>query len=161
MSAPSQLLSRREFCAGACQVASCATLATFAAACSGGDGSPTSPSGGGGTALLPVLNGQFANSRVQVTTSGSALATVDGAALVQSVAGVFLVARTGTTSFSAIEATCTHEGTTINGINGDIYVCPGHGSRFNRNGQVVNGPARAALRQYSTSFANDVLTITL
>jgi cytochrome b6-f complex iron-sulfur subunit len=98
---------------------------------------------------------------VQVTTSGSALATVDGAALVQSVAGVFLVARTGTTSFSAIEATCTHEGTTINGINGDIYVCPGHGSRFNRNGQVVNGPARAALRQYSTSFANDILTITL
>ena len=163
MSAPSQLLSRREFCAGACQVASCATFATLATACSGGEDSPTSPSGGGGggTSLLPVINGQFANSRVQVTTAGSALADVNGAALVQSIAGVFLVARTGTTSFSAIEATCTHEGTTINGINGDIYVCPGHGSRFNRNGQVVNGPARASLRQYSTSFANDVLTITL
>jgi cytochrome b6-f complex iron-sulfur subunit len=162
MSAPSQLLSRREFCAGACQVASCATLATFATACSGGEGSPTSPSGGGGgTSLLPVINGQFANSRVQVTTAGSALANVDGAALVQSVAGVFLVARTGSSSFSVIEATCTHEGTTINGINGDIYVCPGHGSRFNRSGQVVNGPARASLRQYSASFANDVLTITV
>ncbi len=162
MSAPKQLLSRREFCAGACQVASCATLATLVTACSG-DGSPTSPGGGGGggTSLLPTLNGQFANSRVQVTTTGSALANVDGAALVESVAGVFLVARTGATSFSAIEATCTHEGTTINGINGDIYVCPGHGSRFNRSGQVVNGPAKSSLRQYSTSFANDVLTIAL
>lgn len=162
MSASSQFLSRREFCAGACQVASCATLATFAAACSGGEGSPTSPSGGGGgTSLLPTLAGQFANSRVQVTTAGSALANVDGAALVESIAGVFLVARTGATTFSAIDATCTHEGTTINGVNGSIYVCPGHGSRFNRDGRVVNGPATASLRQYSTAFANDVLTITL
>lgn len=163
MSAPSQLLSRREFCAGACQAASCATLATLATACSGGDGSPTSPSGGGGggTSLLPVLTGQFANSRVQVTTPGSALANVEGAALVESIAGVFLVARTGTTTFSAIDATCTHEGTTINGVNGNIYICPGHGSRFNRSGQVVNGPAQASLRQYSTSFANDILTINL
>jgi cytochrome b6-f complex iron-sulfur subunit len=162
MSAPSQLLSRREFCAGACQVASCATLATLASACSG-DGSPTSPGGGdgGGTSLLPVLTGQFANSRVQVTTAGSALANVDGTALVESIAGVFLVARTSASTFSAIDATCTHEGCTVNGVNGTTYVCPCHGSRYNRSGQVVNGPARASLRQYSTSFANDVLTITL
>ena len=162
MSAPSQLLSRREFCAGACQAASCATLATLASACSG-DGSPTSPGGGGGggTSLLPVLTGQFANSRVQVTTAGSALANVDGTALVESIAGVFLVARTSASTFSAIDATCTHEGCTVNGVNGSTYVCPCHGSRYNRSGQVVNGPARASLRQYSTSFATDVLTITL
>jgi nitrite reductase/ring-hydroxylating ferredoxin subunit len=161
MSAPSQFLSRREFCAGACQVASCATLATLASACSG-DGSPTSPGGGGGggTSMLPVLNGQFANSRVQVSTT-SALANVDSAALVESIAGVFLVARTSATTFTVIDATCTHEGCTVNGVNGSIYVCPCHGSRYNRNGQVVNGPAKASLRQYSASFANDILTITV
>lgn len=162
MPASSQLLSRREFCAGACQVASCATLATLATACSGGEGSPTSPSGGGGgTSLLPVLTGQFANSQVQVATAGSALANVDGAALIESVAGVFLVARTGPTTFAAIDATCTHEGCTVNGVSNATYVCPCHGSRYNRSGQVVNGPAKAALRQYSTSFANDTLTIAL
>ena len=82
MSEPSQFVSRREFCAGACQVASCATLATLVSACSG-DGSPTGPSGdgGGGTSILPTLNGQFANSSVQVTTTGSALANVGGAAV--------------------------------------------------------------------------------
>jgi Rieske Fe-S protein len=107
-----------------------------------------------------VLSGQFANSRVQVTTT-SALANVDSAALVESIAGVFLVARTGTTTFTAIDATCTHEGCTVNSVNGATYVCPCHGSRYNRNGQVTNGPARASLRQYSTSFANDTLTIAL
>ena len=162
MSEPSQFVSRREFCAGACQVASCATLATLVSACSG-EGSPTGPSGdgGGGTSMLPTLNGQFANSSVQVTTTGSALANVDGAAVIQSIAGVFLVARTSATTFTAIDAVCTHEGCTVNGANGATYVCPCHGSRYNRTGQVVNGPAKSALRQYNTSFTNDILTIAL
>jgi Rieske Fe-S protein len=98
---------------------------------------------------------------VQVVTTGSALANVDGAALIESIAGVFLVTRTSASTFSAIDATCTHEGCTVNGVNGAIYVCPCHGSRYNRSGQVVNGPARASLRQYSSTFANDVLTIAL
>jgi len=110
--------------------------------------------------MLPVLTGQFANSRVQVSTT-SALANVDSAALVESIAGVFLVARTSATTFTAIDATCTHEGCTVSGVNGAIYVCPCHGSRYNRTGQVVNGPATAALRQHNTSLANDVLTITV
>jgi cytochrome b6-f complex iron-sulfur subunit len=154
----SPLVSRRQFCAGACQVASCATLATFVSACSG-EGSPTSPSGG--TSTLPVLTGQFANSRVQVTTTGTALANVDGAALVESIAGVFLIARTSASTFSAIDAICTHEGCRVTTADGAIYVCPCHGSRYSRNGQVIQGPARSSLRQYNTTFANDVLTIAL
>ena len=161
MSDTHTLVTRRQFCAGACQIASFATLATLASACSGGDdGSPTGPSGGGGsTSLLPVLSGQFTNTRVQVSTAGSALANVDGTALVESIAGVFLVARTSTSTFVAIDATCTHEGCRVNSVSGATYVCPCHGSRYNRNGQVVQGPARASLRQYNTTFANDVLTI--
>ena len=160
MSDTHTLVTRRQFCAGACQMASCATLATLASACSGDNGSPTSPSGGGGgTSPLPVVSGQFTNSRVQVATSGSALANVDGTALVESVAGVFLVARTSTSTFVAIDATCTHEGCRVSSVSGATYVYPCHGSRYNRNGQVVQGPARASLRQYTTTFANDVLTI--
>jgi cytochrome b6-f complex iron-sulfur subunit len=109
--------------------------------------------------MLPVLAGQFAGSRVQVAVAGSPLADVGGAALVQSTAGVFLIARTGASAFSAIEAVCTHEGCTINGADGDAYVCPCHGSRYNRSGQVLAGPARASLRQYATTFTDGVLTI--
>jgi cytochrome b6-f complex iron-sulfur subunit len=150
-------VSRRQFCAGACQVASCAALATLAAAC--GDGSPTSPNGP--ASMLPVLSGRFANARVQVTAAGSALDNVGAAALVESTAGVFLVERTGTTTFSALDAVCTHEGCTINGADGSTYVCPCHGSRYNRSGQVLEGPARASLRRYTTTFADGVVSIAL
>jgi Rieske Fe-S protein len=103
----------------------------------------------------------LAGSIVQVTVAGSALAEAGGAALVESNAGVFLLSRGGGDSFTAVEAVCTHEGCTVNGAAGDIYVCPCHGSRYNRSGQVVQGPAKANLRRYSSSFANGVVTIAL
>jgi Rieske Fe-S protein len=157
MSDTDALISRRQFCAGACSAASCATLATLLSACSG---SSTSPSGGSATPLAKAA-GSFNGTGVQVTVSGSPLAAVGGAVLVQSNAGVFLLARTGQNAFSAIEAVCTHEGCTVDGTDGDIYVCPCHGSRYDRSGHVVHGPATASLRQYASALAGDVVTIAL
>ena len=162
MSDTDGFVSRRQFCAGACQLASCAALATITSAC--GDGSsPTSPSGSG--SMLPVLAGRFTtgSSVVQVNTAGTALGDVGGAALIDSTAGVFLVARTAAGTFQAIDAVCTHEGCTITGADGATYVCPCHGSRYNRSGQVQAGPARANLRQYATTFVegSGVVTIAL
>ena len=137
-------------------MASGATLATLFSSCGG---SPTSPDGMG--SMLSVVPGQFAGSGVQVTVAGSALADVGGAVLVESTAGVFLLAQTSANAFSAVEAVCTHEGCTINGADGDAYVCPCHGSRYNRSGQVLTGPARASLRRYTTTFTNGVVTIAL
>jgi cytochrome b6-f complex iron-sulfur subunit len=136
-------------------MASCATLATLASACGG---SPTSPSGGG-SGPLGIAASQFASGRVTVPIAGTALASEGGAALVESVAGVFLVARTGTSTFTAVEGICTHEGCTVANADGDVYVCPCHGSRYTRGGQVVQGPAVASLRRYTTSFTDGVVTI--
>ena len=108
---------------------------------------------------LGVLSGRFTGSAVQVTAAGSPLADVGGAALVESTAGVFLISRTSTSAFSAIDAVCTHEGCTITGFAGDTYVCPCHGSRYSLNGQVTGGPARASLRRYNTTFTDGVVTI--
>jgi Rieske Fe-S protein len=163
-------VSRRRFCAGACHLASGVTVASLLSACGGS--SPVSPTptptppgtGGGGSdapALLARLAGQFTGSAVRVTAAGSALDTVGGAVLVESPAGFFLVARTAANAYTAVEATCTHEGCTITGTAGAIYVCPCHGSRYDRNGRVVIGPAQSSLRQYATSFASGVVTITL
>ena len=151
-------VSRRRFCAGACQVASGATLATLFTGCGGG--SPTSPSGGGGNvATLGTVSGRFTTGRVDVTVAGTALASDGGAALVESVAGVYLLARTSANSFTAVEAVCTHEGCTVSNADGDQYVCPCHGSRYSRSGQVLRGPAVASLRRYTTSFTDGVVTI--
>lgn len=151
-------VSRRQFCAGACQMASCATLASLATACGG---SPTSPSGGGNVSTLGVITGQFAGGGVRVTVAGSALASEGGAALIDSTAGVFLLARTSATSFTAVEGICTHEGCRVTNTDGDSYVCPCHGSRYTRGGTVIQGPAMASLRRYTTSFADGVVTIAL
>ena len=149
-------ISRRQFCSGACQVASGAALATLVSACSGGD-SPTSPSGN--ATKLGVSNGRFTGSGVQVNVAGTALTETSGAVLIESTAGVFLLARTGANSYSAIDAVCSHESCTVTGADGTTYVCPCHGSRYDRNGQVLAGPARAALRQFPTSFSDGIVTI--
>jgi len=98
---------------------------------------------------------------VQVTVVGSALDEVGGAVLVESVAGLFLIARTTPTTYIAVDAVCTHEGCTVDGTDGVIYVCPCHGSRYDRNGQVLAGPATASLRRYAVTRADGVVTIVL
>jgi cytochrome b6-f complex iron-sulfur subunit len=126
-------------------------------ACSGG--SPTSPSGNIST--LGTIAGRFTTGRVDVTVAGSALAGEGGAAVIESIAGMFLLSRTSATSFTAIDATCTHEGCTVTNTDGDQYVCPCHGSRYTRSGQVVHGPAMASLRRYTTSFNDGVVAIAI
>jgi Rieske Fe-S protein len=126
--------------------------------CKGGD-SPTSPNGSGVT--LGVSQGRFTNGNVDVTVAGTALSNVGGAVLVESVAGVFLVSRTADATFTAIDAVCSHQSCTVTNADGDIYVCPCHGSRYDRSGRVVHGPATASLRRYNSSFSNGTLTIAL
>ena len=111
--------------------------------------------------MLGVSQGRFTGSAVAVDVAGSALATVGGAVLVESVAGVFLVSRTAEGSFTAVDAVCSHQSCTITGIADTTYVCPCHGSRYDRNGRVLAGPATASLRQFATSFGSGVVTINL
>ena len=152
-------VSRRQFCAGACHAASGVTLATLFSACGS---SPSLPSSSASAAVrLAVLSGVFTGSALNVTVTNSALATVGGAALVESNAGNFLLSRTSANAFSVVEAVCTHEGCEITGVDGAEYVCPCHGSRYDRNGHVLAGPAKASLRQYPSSFAGDVVSIPL
>lgn len=162
MSDTTDPVSRRGFCAGACYMASGVALAALFSSC--GSGSPSSPSGSGSSSPvtdLAVVNGSFNGSAVQVTASAPPLTDVGGAALVQSIAGAFLLSRASATTFTAIDAVCTHEGCTVTGTDGTVYVCPCHGSRYSRTGQVVLGPAPASLRQYATTFDNGVVTIAI
>jgi cytochrome b6-f complex iron-sulfur subunit len=125
-----------------------------------GGSSPTSPSGGLGSAL-PIVNASGANGVVTLTIdTASPLASVGGVALVQASGGVFLIARTTQDSFTALTAICTHQMCTITNFSNQLFVCPCHGSEFDTAGQVARGPAGVPLHQYPTQFANNVLTIT-
>ena len=56
--------------------------------------------------------------------------------------GIALVKDGG--GLSAISLACTHLGCTV-AQAGDGFACPCHGSRFRRDGTVVNGPATTPL----------------
>ncbi len=152
--------TRRQFCRQCSAGLAALGGAAILQACGGG--SPTSASGGGGFAsTLPRVNGAAAGGGIQVSVdAASPLASPGAMALVQSSAGSVLVARTGTDSFTAVSATCTHQGCAITGFSGSSYVCPCHGSQFDESGRVLSGPASRSLQQYHTQFANGVLTIT-
>jgi cytochrome b6-f complex iron-sulfur subunit len=151
--------TRREFCRGTCGAAALAALGTALAACGGG-GSPTSANGANAFSSLPQVSGTGASGSITVTVTGTALAQVGTLALVRSSVGDVLVARTGADAFTALTSICTHQTCEITAYSGSTFVCPCHGSQFDASGKVLAGPAPTSLRQYTTSFANDVLTIT-
>jgi cytochrome b6-f complex iron-sulfur subunit len=93
--------------------------------------------------------------------SSSPLATVGSAAITQTSLGQFLVARTGQDSFTALTATCTHEGCTVSGFASSRFVCLCHGSQFTTSGTVAQGPATRSLQSYATQFASTVLTFSV
>jgi Rieske Fe-S protein len=152
--------TRRQFCRQCSAGLAALSGAAILQACGGGG--PTSSSGGSfGGSSLPRVSGASAGGGIQVTIdAASPLASAGSLALVQSSAGSVLVAHTGADSFTAVSATCTHEGCAITGMSGSNYVCPCHGSQFDASGRVLNGPANRPLQQFNTRFANGVLTIT-
>ena len=157
LDSPVSPVSRREFCACACQSAAALIAAGTFAAC--GDSS-TSPSSN--APQLGTVPGTVSGRTVSVSVdSGSPLAAVNSAAMVQTSLGTFLLARTAQETFTALTAVCTHEGCSITGFGNNQYVCPCHGSRFTTTGSVANGPTTRALQQYTTQFANGVLTFTV
>ena len=60
--------------------------------------------------------------------------------------------------FVALSSICTHRGCTVD-LGGPGLACPCHGSQYNREGEVVRGPANRALTRYPVRTAGDELTI--
>lgn len=62
--------------------------------------------------------------------------------------------------FFALSLVCTHLGCTVR-ITGDELVCPCHGSRFDRTGQVLSGPAPRALARMPLQIEGETLKVSL
>jgi Rieske Fe-S protein len=147
--------TRRDFCAVACRAASLAAAGAVFGACGGS--SPTSP---GNVPQMTTVNGTVSGQTVTVATAGGPLASVGGAALINSSLGMFLAFRASDTAINVLTAICTHEACTVTGFESSQYVCPCHGSRYSTAGSVINGPAPLPLHQFTSAFANGTLTFT-
>jgi len=99
--------------------------------------------GGGGSTPLPTT---------APTASGLAVGQI--AAMPGTSAFVARDAN-GIYAFSSI---CTHEGCdmrTSGGVKGSQILCSCHGSRFDANGNVLQGPARTALDHFKVTVNGD------
>ncbi|MFC9895562.1 Rieske (2Fe-2S) protein [Nocardia sp. NPDC127579] len=74
---------------------------------------------------------------------------VDGTVLTQPTAGRFV----------ALDATCTHAGCKVSEIASGTINCACHGSKFNLDGSVANGPATRPLKTKSVRVEGDSIVV--
>lgn len=70
------------------------------------------------------------------------------------------VYRFSETEYTALLMACTHQGTELQ-VFGEKLECPAHGSEFNNQGAVENGPAEESLRSFPIQIEAEVLKISL
>jgi nitrite reductase/ring-hydroxylating ferredoxin subunit len=112
-------------------------VATAVVACGGGPAAPA-----GSTSSSPAATGPLA--KTSAVPVGSAL-IVDDVVITQPTAGVFK-------GFSAV---CPHAGCNVSEVTDGKIVCPCHGSKFNLDGSVDQGPATKPLDAKAVSVQGD------
>lgn len=70
------------------------------------------------------------------------------------------VFRFSENEYKAILMQCTHQGAELQAF-GDVLQCPAHGSEFDNQGNVQNGPADENLRSFPVQIVNNQLKISL
>lgn len=117
---------------------------------------PTTPTTGGGTTTVSGLSGNNSIAKgtidftLDITDKNFSDLATNGKALVS---GDIIVARTKTGDFLALAKACTHQGTTVDFVpDKTSFNCSNHGSNFDSAGNVTNGPAKAALKSFKTTF---------
>ncbi len=61
--------------------------------------------------------------------------------------------------FKGFSAKCTHKGCTVNEVANGTIDCPCHGSKFNLDGSVANGPATKPLESAAVTVQGDSIVL--
>ncbi len=121
----------------------------------GNNGNSNGNSGGGSTTTTGLTgNASLASGKIDFTLDLTSTTYKDlkteGKALI---VGDVIVAKTKDGAYIAVAKKCTHQGTTVDfESNSNRFNCSNHGSNFDLNGQVINGPATSPLTQYNAAF---------
>lgn len=133
--------------------------ALLLAACGSDDASPVGPGGPGGPSGLPPGVEVVGNTlRVNLAVA-TALGAENGFLIVSQPPTIMV--NTGSNSFRAFTAVCTHSGCLVGSFANGRISCPCHGSQFNLDGDVVTGPAASPLRTFPTAFDTGSGTLTV
>jgi len=96
--------------------------------------------------------------------ANAALREIDGARVITVDGRRLLIVRTAELTFVVLSAVCTHAGCTVHYAAGSRDVaCPCHGSTFDLDGSVTNGPAQSPLDVFAARYdaTSDIVTVTI
>jgi Rieske Fe-S protein len=119
------------------------------------------------TTAPPASGGDTGGNNTGGTTFDVSGLTADGESLVTSTKGPdgkhILLVRTAAAEYLALSMECTHQQCEVASPVGGVLVCPCHGSEFNVQGAVLQGPASSPLKRYPTTYdpSTGRLTVTL
>jgi cytochrome b6-f complex iron-sulfur subunit len=141
-------MERRDFLTNIGQASAIFAAGTFLASCSKSSATPTAttpPPGGGALATIDLK---------------TELTSIDSTKVVGNIIIIRTAADNVPASFEALSLICTHQGCTVNydSSNKD-FLCPCHGSAYDINGAVTNGPAIKALTKYTITITGTSLTV--
>jgi len=125
-------------------LAACSTYGKKPEAAGESSTTPAAPSASGGTAA-PAAKAIAKTSDVPV---GSGV-IVGEVVVTQPTAGVF----------KGLSAKCTHKGCTVDKVADGTIDCPCHGSKFNLDGTVANGPAQEPLAVENITVQGDSIML--
>ncbi|UOQ54624.1 QcrA and Rieske domain-containing protein [Hymenobacter cellulosivorans] len=151
-------MERKEFI----QLFGMGAAAILATGCLGGcsgskDDNPTPAPGTGGGPTGPA----GVDFTLDLTEPANAALNDPQKGYVYGASNAVIVAKLTDGSYIAVQAPCTHEGTTIVfEASSSMFRCPNHGSMFTANGTVANGPAARALKKYTVSRTGNTLRVT-
>lgn len=151
MSLTDPLLDRRTVLGAAC--VGCVALV---AACGGSD-DDTAPAAAGtsSSAAAPTSAAPGASSAAPAADAIAQLSDIPVGSAVAAKSGdtAVIVVRTGESSATAVNAKCPHQGCSV-APQGGALVCPCHGSKFQLDGTLVNGPATKDLADFPVSVVD-------
>ena len=145
-------MQRRDFIKGTCRIcllgAATSALSNLAASCSPAVGKSAE-------SLKPVIN----DGKVEIPLSrfeSSSIVIISPANYNYEIA--ILKTTDEKNKYRSLLLSCTHYENQLT-ITGNGYVCAAHGSRFDREGNVLKGPAEHNLKTLKTEITNDSLII--
>ncbi len=117
--------------------------------------SPTAPTSSGSNGVFTF---KFSDYPALKNAGGSAHVSIKAASGTKDV----YITRVSTSSVVTVSTVCTHLGCTIGGYDSGTgkYTCPCHGSVFNSDGSVSNGPASKALTTFSSTLTQEGVEVT-
>lgn len=111
------------------------------------------------TAAPPATGGPPASGGPAAPAANAIAKTADVPVGSGVIVGEVVVTQPSAGVFKGFSAKCTHKGCTVDKVADGTIDCPCHGSKFNLDGSVANGPAQTPLEAQAVTVQGDSIVL--